>query len=110
MTVYRWSTLANGATHTQTVSPFNAPSDVLRFDDAGISAASVLVQPTSGMIRFTFGGKAVTLNMPFYAETTTNVTFDNGSRLIIGDNQTITGFDDTGGTITGGNGNDQLVA
>src|SRR5687768_12873084 len=107
MAVYLWSTLVNG----QTISPFNRAADVLRFNDAAISAASVTVVAAPGdMIRFTYLGKTVTLNMPFFAETTTNVTFDNGSRLIIGDNLTSTGFDNTGGEITGGPGNDQLVA
>src|SRR5687767_2248135 len=105
MAVYRWSTLVNG----QTISPFNRTADVLQFD-GGISAASVAVQSVSGMVRFTFGGKAVTVNMPVFAVTTSNVTFDNGSLLLVGDNQAGTGFDNTGGTLTGGPGNDQLIA
>src|SRR5687768_3431762 len=106
MTVYRWSTLVNG----QTISPFNRTADVLRFDSTGISAASVNVEAVGTTTRFTFGGKVVTLNMPLFGTTTTNVTFDNGSQLLVGDNQPSTGFDNTGGTLTGGAGNDQLIA
>lgn len=106
MTVHLWSELDNG----ETISPFNRTEDVLQFNSTGISAASVNVEAVGTTTRFTFGGKAVTLNMPLFGTTTTNVRFDNGSQLLVGDNQPGTGFDNTGGSLTGGAGNDQLIA
>src|SRR5215210_6400300 len=88
---------------------FNPTTDVLRFDDPTISAASVHVTGNSTSANFEYGGKTVTLGMNWFSITTTNVTFDNGSLLLVGDNTTgITG-DDLNNTLTGGNGNDQLI-
>jgi Ca2+-binding RTX toxin-like protein len=58
---------------------------------------------------FTFGGKTVMLQTDLKSITTTNVTFDDGSLLIVGDNTTGTANDDAWNTLTGGPGADQLI-
>src|SRR4051812_34116668 len=105
MAIYRWSLLANG----QTVNPFNPNSDVLQFDSTTISAASVAVQDLTTRTSFSFGGKTVSLQPPLFSTTTTNVRFDDGSLLLVGDNSTGTTNDNTGRTLTGGAGADQLI-
>src|SRR3954469_16827058 len=101
-----WSTLANG----QVLTGFNPASDTLRFDNNLISAAGVVVgAPTTTSTTFSFGGVTVTIPMSLLAVTTTNVSFMNGSLLLVGDNTVATG-DNTGGTLNGGAGNDQLIA
>ncbi|HYC44051.1 MAG TPA: calcium-binding protein [Burkholderiales bacterium] len=104
MAVFRWST------ETGPISPFNFTGDVLRFDNLAISANSVLVQSVdANNTRFSFGGKSLVVAIPTYAITTTNVIFDNGSQLWVGDNEPSPAFDNTGGTLVGGAGNDQLL-
>src|SRR5215217_3781378 len=105
MATFLWSTLVNG----RVINPFNPNADVLRFDSAAISAADVTIQGSSTSV-FAFGGKTVTLQSPLFSTTTTNVRFDNGSVLLVGDNTTGTAADNTGRTVTGGAGNDQLIA
>src|SRR4051794_10969447 len=97
MATYLWSTLANG----RLINPFNANTDDLRFDSSTIFARNVTVDG-SGTTVLTFGGKTVTLQMPLFSTTTTNVHFDNGSLLLVGDNSTGTTADNTGRTLTGG--------
>lgn len=107
MATYRWSTLANG----RVIDPFNAGSDVLRFDDLTISASAVQVQPNAGTgsTAFTYGGKTVTLHMLLPAATTVNVRFDNGSLLLVGDNTTATVNDSAGNVLVGAGGADQII-
>src|SRR2546421_6318069 len=105
MATYLWSSLLN----SQTIATFNPDVDVLRFDDATISAASLVVAGNATQSVFAYGGKTVGLGMNWYSITTTNITFDNGSMLIVGDNTTGTVDDDAANTLVGGNGNDQLL-
>ena len=105
---YLWSALTNG----QIIDPFYPTGDTLRFDDASISAAAVEIDINSagGLTSvFAYGGKSITLaQFNMLAETGTNVTFANGSVLMIGDGTVGTVNDDLANTLTGGPGNDQL--
>ncbi len=103
--VYLWSELTDG----QVISSFNPASDVLRFDDATISAAAVRIDPNAPVAIFSYGGKTVTFDMSPLSITTTNITFDNGSLLLLGDNSTGLANDNAANTLAGGGGNDQLV-
>lgn len=100
---YVWSSLAHG----QTISPFSAGSDVLQFD-AGISAAAVSVQASGSNTLFSYLGKTVTVGTALASLTTGNVTFADGSRLVVGENTTGVAGDDSGHALAGGPGNDQL--
>ena len=107
MAVYSWSTLVAG----QTINAFDPTSDTLQFDDTSISAAAVLVQAVGdSSTRFTFGDKTVIVALPLFAITTGNVDFADFSQLIVGDNLAGTDFDDTGGELGSGDGNDQFIA
>src|SRR5688500_1124443 len=106
MAVYFWTTLANG----QNISNFDSEVDVLRFNDVSIAAASVVVQAASASsVRFIYGGKSVTLGMSIWEIAERNLEMADGSRLLVGDNDTDTTFDNLGGELTGGAGNDHLI-
>src|SRR5262249_33445189 len=103
MTTFTWSSLTNGQTIT-----FNPSTDVLNIDDATLSAASVgtsFSNSNSGNLSITFAGKTVTLTTPIASLTTTNVTFADGSQLLVGDNTTAVGGgglnDDAANTLNG---------
>ena len=105
MALFNWSTLAD----LQVVA-FNPLVDKLRFDDLAISAASVVLDLSSGITSvFSVGGKTVTVNTAAATLTSTNVTFDDGSLLLVGDNTTGTANDDGNNTRTGSGFNDQLL-
>jgi Tol biopolymer transport system component len=82
---------------------FNPLADVLRFEAAGIYAASlgvVAASPTS--IRIGIPGKSVTLTGLSLAQvSSTNVTFAGGSQLLVGDATAGTAADDLHNAITG---------
>src|SRR6185503_19509833 len=82
--------------------------DVFTFDEPTLTAASVLVSVNAGSLVFAFGGKTVTVAMSGRAATTSNVTFADGSLLVVGDNATGTEADESATNRTGGAGNDQL--
>ena len=106
MAVYFWTTLTNG----QVISDFDSEVDVLRFNDVTIAAASVVVQAASASsVRFTYLGKSVTLGMSIWEIAERNLEMADGSRLLVGDNDTDTTFDNLGGELIGGPGNDQLI-
>ena len=104
MTTYNWMALAD----KKTIS-FAPVSDVFRFDDPSISAASVtvtLVNATS--VTFAYGGKTVTLLVDVRSLTTSNLTFADSSLLIFGDNS-LGGLNDDGdNTISGSGRADQI--
>src|SRR6476659_4789937 len=105
MATYLWSSLSN----LQNIGTFNPDVDVLRFDDPTVSAASVVVSGNATQSIFSYAGKTVGLGMNWYSITTTNITFDDGSLLIVGDNTSGTVNDDADNALIGGNGNDQLL-
>src|SRR5688572_30145730 len=112
MAVYLWSDLDGG----ETVSSFNPGSDVLHFDAAAISAASVLVNadPSFTPTTFSYGGKTVTVQIDLRAITSTiapfaNVTFADGSVLRVGDDDTSTERDELGQTLWGNVNSDRLL-
>ncbi|HYC45324.1 MAG TPA: DUF4347 domain-containing protein, partial [Burkholderiales bacterium] len=100
---YLWSTLTND----QLIGAFDPLVDILRFDDPAIPAALVTAQPGSAV--FSHGGKSVTLGIDFKTLTTANVTFDDGSALLVGDASAGAADDDSGNTLTGGAGADRLI-
>lgn len=104
MSAYVWSTLTNGQ-----VIAFDPDADTLQFDSLAIGAAAVGFDPTAPDSVFSFHGKTVTLSTPAATLTDGNVTFADGSKLLVGDNTTATGDDDTEYLLTGTSGNDQLV-
>jgi Ca2+-binding RTX toxin-like protein len=109
MAIYNWSALTNG----QTIATFDPNVDLLIFDDASISAANVFVDgdsaPPDPFLSFSYGGKTVIISVDPLSATTTNVTFANGSQLLLGDNTTGTVNDDNANTLTGGSSNDHII-
>ena len=114
-TTYNWSEQSNGANLV-----FDPTVDVLNFD-SGISAANVFfdaTEPSPGILHtvFTINGKTVTIQTDPFRLTTTNITFSNGSRLMIGDNNTGLVNDDNGNllnstlgsTVAGAGGGDDM--
>ena len=105
MALISWSTLVDGE-----VVDFNPLVDKLRFDDLAISAASVVLDLSTGITSvFSVGGKTVTVNTAPATLTSTNVTFADGSLLLVGDNTTGTANDGGNNTLTGSGFNDQLL-
>ncbi|HYC47653.1 MAG TPA: hypothetical protein VED01_19425 [Burkholderiales bacterium] len=82
---YLWSSLANGTA----IVEFDPSRDQLVFDDAAISAPAVGIASAAGSTTFTHAGKSVTLPIGLTSVTAFNVSFANGSALLIGDNSTL---------------------
>ena len=109
MTIFTWSTLTNNQQIT-----FNPLLDKLVFDDVSISAASVSISfggsGSAAYTTFTYAGITITLaSANIKALTSTSVTFDDGSLLIIGDNTTGTMADDTANTLNGSSHDDRFI-
>src|SRR4051812_29621420 len=97
MATRKFTTLANNASVT-----FNPASDVFQVDKATLSAADFAVtSPTATSTKFVGGGKTITLKTAIEKLTATNVTFADGSKLLIGDNTTGTANDALANTLTG---------
>ncbi len=111
MATILWSTLADGSTIA-----FNAATDILSFDDGSISAGDRnMITWTGSDVIFSVGDKAnAALNKTVHftitdggrALTDGNVTYLNGSKLLIGDNTQNIGngsstFDDAANSLTG---------
>src|SRR3954464_10956480 len=96
---YIWSERSDG----DSIDPFDPSADRLRFDDGSISAAAVSFDPgpLAGTTRVSFGGIEITLHLDFLAITHTNITFDDGSALIVGDDSVGLVNDDGPNTLTG---------
>src|SRR3990167_3838145 len=106
---FLWSTLTNG-TILGDDETFDPLLDRLVFNDAGISAAAVTFTFVSGTsATFSYGGKSVTLLVAPEALAATNISFDNGSELQVGDNTTGTTSDSSANTRSGTAEDDQLV-
>jgi serralysin len=109
MATLNWSSLTNG----QVITTFNPASDTLHFDAAAISAGDVVadgeVETPPFFIRLSYGGKTVTVEMNPLMATSTNITFADGSMLLVGDNTTGTASDNAANTLIGGAGSDQLI-
>ena len=104
MTVYSWTALANNKTLS-----FAPLTDVLRFDDPSISAASVTVTWTgAASVSLSFGGKTISLLGDVKTLTTSNLTFADNSLLIFGDNTTGVVNDDGDNSSSGSNGADHI--
>lgn len=88
---------------------FNTKSDVLRFDVG--SAADLGVTANGTTLTFKLGTDSLTLlNVgQLGLLSSTNVTFADGSMLLIGDNTISTSKDGSANTLTGGAGNDQIL-
>ena len=108
MATFEW-TLTDAGTYA-----FDPEEDQLVFG-GGISAASVAFARDAEHATFTHDGKTVTLQTPPFSITTTNVTFEDGSLLVVGDNTTAvpdsptSGADQDANTLIGGPGDDQLI-
>src|SRR5262245_45294986 len=109
MAVFRFSALSDG----QAIS-FNPDTDVLNFDQTDVAAAQLNVTAFGDTTRIQVAGGAQTgkdvtlLNTVPFQLTTTNITFSDGSRLVLGDNSTARN-DDASNTLTGTSGRDQLL-
>lgn len=118
MAIIRFKTIANN----QSIS-FNPATDILQFDDLRISAGSLVFNYSAlyDNISFTARGKTFFLPTGVLATslTTSNVTFADGSQLLVGDasNNSVLGtnfgdyLDGLAGadTMTGGFGSDTYV-
>jgi Ca2+-binding RTX toxin-like protein len=110
MAVYRFSALSDG----RSIS-FNPTADVLQFDQTTISAADIRFTTSNGNTRIevvgaTSAGKDVTLlNTSPLQISTFNVTFANGSRLLIGDTTSGTASDNSANNLVGTSGRDHLA-
>src|SRR4051812_38297974 len=105
MTIYRWSTTPSGAI----IDPFNPNTDQLLVDLPFAAAADLLVAPSGSLTTFSYGGGTVSLRLDVRAVTPANVTFSDGSRLLVGDTTTSVVADDSGNTIVGTANNDQIL-
>ena len=98
MAVYQFSALANG----QAIS-FNPAVDRLNFDQTTITAAAVTIAIEGASLRLTTAGKSIVLSNTAIAQLAgSNVTFANGSLLLVGDNNVGTAADAASNTIFGG--------
>ena len=88
---------------------FDPENDVLNIDDVSLSASDFSVLARSTTLELTNGGKTVTLLINSRQGTTTNVTFDDGSLLVLGDNTTGVANDDNANVLNGGSGGDHLT-
>lgn len=108
MATILYSSIANGDSIA-----FDPASDILSFDTNEISAAALSLTYAADYagISITAGGKTFSLtpSVSLAQLTTSNVTFADGSRLIVGDNTTGTVNDGLANTLTGTNFNDQLL-
>ncbi len=111
MAILNWSTISSGQDITAQYNPL--AGDVLNFDDPAISAGDRGSQITwsGNFVTMQAGGKTFTFTVAGggRALTTSNVTFANGSQLIIGDNTTGTSGDDLGNFLTGTAGSDRIL-
>ena len=113
---YNWSALTN---NQQII--FDPSKDTLSFDDPSISASGLSLNIPTSLLNFsspvqenvtiTYGGKSITLSLPGGAKalTTANVTFANGSQLVIGDNNLLTTIDNVGNALEGSAQGDLLI-
>lgn len=112
----KWSELANNQAIT-----FDPSKDTLSFDDASISASNLSLSILTSLFDFgspalenvtiTYGGKTITLSLYGGARalTTANVTFANGSQLVIGDNSPYAIPDNSDNTLNGTAQGDLLI-
>jgi Ca2+-binding RTX toxin-like protein len=103
MATFNWTTLTNNQ-----VIAFNPLVDVLNVNDATLAAADIGLSTTPTSVSITLGSKTVTLQTERRTLTTSNVTFSDGSMLLMGDNTTNTSADDSDNVLTGGPGDDRL--
>ncbi len=109
MATYQFSELSNGQ-----AIPFSPGVDVLNFDQPDIAAADVSPIPQFENVRMsivtgTHIGKDVLLvDVSILQLATSNVTFADGSRLLVGDNS-IALNDNAGNTLSGTSGRDRLM-
>ena len=105
MTTYNWTALAD----KRSIS-FAPATDIFRFDDPSIHAASVAVtwvKATS--VTFAQGGKTITLLVDVRSLTTFNLNFSDSSLLIFGANTSGVLNDDGANTISGPGRADQIL-
>ena len=104
-TTYLWSVLTDG----RSIS-FDPLRDRLLFDVQSISAASVKVSWTdSTSVTLSYSGKTITILADIRSLTTSNVEFQDGSLLIIGDGSERVANDDIGNNFGGSTGSDQIL-
>jgi Ca2+-binding RTX toxin-like protein/glucose/arabinose dehydrogenase len=106
---YQFSTLSDG----QAIS-FSPSANGLNFDQSAIAAADIRVAASGSNTRIDVvagahaGKDVLLLGVSPLQLATTNVTFADGSRLLIGDNSTATN-DDSANTLSGTSGRDLLL-
>jgi serralysin len=109
MATFNWSALTSG----QIITGFDPNSDIIYFNDAAISAGDVVATGETEtpplFIRLSCDGKTVRVEMDPLMATSTNITFADGSMLLVGDNTTATAGDNAANTLIGGAGSDQLI-
>ena len=96
MSIFNFSAQASGA-HLV----FDPAADVLAFDSGSINASQVRLLASGGNLAFTAGGKTVWLDgLGYELATIDNVTFADGSVLLLGDGTTDTFHDAYGAFYT----------
>ena len=103
MAVFNWTALANNQ-----VIAFNPFVDVLNVNDTSFAAADIGLATTPTSVSITLGSKTVTLQTERRTITTSNVTFSDGSMLLMGDNSAATTADDSDNVLVGGPGDDRF--
>lgn len=103
MATYLWSSMVNQGFYS-----FNPSADFLFFDDPSISASLISVT-VGGHTSISYGGKTVTLSTSTSTLTSSHISFQDGSKLIIGDDIVGTAGDSAGNVLSGTNSNDQLI-
>jgi hypothetical protein len=98
---YNWSALTNN----QSIA-FDPLIDKLNIDDTTISAMSPNLGWSGDTTTISISSKSITLQTNIRTLTTSNLTFANGSLLVIGDNTTGITNDDMANVLTGGAGSD----
>lgn len=104
--------LFSGLSNNQTISTFDPSNDVLQFDDISINASQLLLNFASDGTGISLTALGKTIFMPASTNinllTTSNITFLDGSRLVVGDNA-ITANDNLGNTLIGSTLGDHFI-
>ena len=105
MTAYSWSSLID----KQSVA-FDPLKDLLLIDDLSISAAFLIVRWTDATsVTLSYGGKTISILTDIRSLTTSNLQFQDGSLLIVGDNAVGVANDDGANNFGGSPGSDQFI-
>jgi hypothetical protein len=105
MTIRKFTGIASGAILT-----FDPDNDILRINLTAVSAADFDVSQVNSITRLNLNGvKLIRLDTPITSLTDINITFADGSALLVGDNTTATTDDAASNQLFGTRHDDQLL-